>query len=380
VTVELSAERHALAAAIGEFGRRAAGSREQHERLNAEAEHGHHRGIYAKLAALGWLGVCIPEAYGGGGGGAVDMCVLIEGVHYWRLPVAGTGVSLIVAGAYERFGTDEQKRQILGGITAGRVEAISMSEPEAGSDVASLATKAVRDGSHYVLDGQKTWCSAAHVADHILVVARTATGSSKHQGLSMISVATDSDGLQIRGIDTMGGREVNDVYFDGCRVPASALLGSENNGWRQLMAGLNHERLIIAAQAVGQARRAFDDVLAYVKERRQFGAPIGSFQAISHQIAQLATEIELCRGFVYRLAAAVDATPGTTFPREASMAKLTATELAKKTTLAAMQMMGGYGYAVEYGMEEQVRRALVLPIVGGTSEIQRSIIAASYGL
>jgi alkylation response protein AidB-like acyl-CoA dehydrogenase len=146
------------------------------------------------------------------------------------------------------------------------------------------------------------------------------------------------------------------------------------------MAGLNEERLILAAGALGMAQRAFDDVLAYVKERRQFGRPIGTFQALGHRLADLATEIEATRLLVYDVAARVDANPDTRFAREASMAKLKATEVAKRAALEGVQMMGGYGYAVEYEMERQLRTALVTTIYGGTSEIQRDIIAKSYGL
>jgi alkylation response protein AidB-like acyl-CoA dehydrogenase len=148
----------------------------------------------------------------------------------------------------------------------------------------------------------------------------------------------------------------------------------------QLMAGLNNERLIIAAQALGMAQRAFDDTLSYVKERKQFGRPVGSFQALKHRLADLATELEATRLLVYDLAARVDADPETLFPREASMCKLKATELAKRVALEGMQMMGGYGYATEYDMERHVRGALVTTIFGGTSEIQRDIIGKTYGL
>jgi len=184
----------------------------------------------------------------------------------------------------------------------------------------------------------------------------------------------------VHGIETMGGREVNDVFFTDCRVPAEQLVGEQDHGWTQLMAGLNYERLIIAAQALGMAQRAFEDVLAYVKERRQFGRPIGSFQVLRHRIADLAAEIEATRLLVYDTAMRVDANPGAMFPREASMAKLKATEVAKQATLEGMQMMGGYGYAVEYDMEHQVRTAVVTTIYGGTSEIQRDIIAKTLGL
>src|SRR4249919_545381 len=148
----------------------------------------------------------------------------------------------------------------------------------------------------------------------------------------------------------------------------------------QLMAGLNVERLILAASALGIAQRAFDDVLAYIKERKQFGRPIGSFQALKHRIADLATEIECTRLLVYDVARKVDADPNQLLPREASMAKLKATEVAKRTALEGMQMMGGYGYATEYDMERHVRHTIVTTIYGGTSEIQREIISRSLGL
>ena len=146
----------------------------------------------------------------------------------------------------------------------------------------------------------------------------------------MISVPAGAEGMEVRPIETMGGREVNDVFFTDCHVPADRLVGREDHAWTQLMAGLNNERLIIAAQSLGMAQRAFDDVLAYVKERKQFGRPIGSFQTLKHRLADLATEIEVTRLLVYSVAAEVDARPGAMLPREASMAKLKATELAKR--------------------------------------------------
>jgi alkylation response protein AidB-like acyl-CoA dehydrogenase len=170
------------------------------------------------------------------------------------------------------------------------------------------------------------------------------------------------------------------VYFTDCEVPAENVLGEVDQGWRQLMAGLNTERLILAATLLGFGWRAFDDALAYIKERKQFGKPIGSFQALQHRIADLATELEAARLMTYWVASQTDADPATTLPREASMVKLYVTEVAKKAALAGMQMMGGYGYASEYDMERLVRTTLVGTIYGGTSEIQRGIIAKSYGL
>jgi isovaleryl-CoA dehydrogenase len=262
----------------------------------------------------------------------------------------------------------------------GSVSAIAMSEPEAGSDVGNLSCKAERSNGGYVLNGQKTWISAAHIAEQILVIVRTDSGGSKHEGLTMFLVPSGADGLEINGIETMGGKEVNDMFFTDCYLDEDAVVGEVGGGWTQLMSGLNVERLIVAANALGIAQRAFDDVLSYVKERRQFGRPIGSFQTIKHRIADLATEIEATRLLVYDVARKVDAAPNEMLPREASMTKLKATQLAKDVTLEGMQMMGGYGYATEYDMERHVRSALVMPIYAGTNEIQREIISKTYGL
>jgi len=368
-------ERRAFVESIRDFARREFGTREQRERHES-----HDPEVFRRMAELGWLGVSIPEEHGGAGGGVVDMCLLLEETMYGLIPVYGIGTTMIVAGVYERFGTPEQQEEILGGICRGAVEAIAMSEPESGSDVGSLRCRAEKTDGGWVLDGQKTWISNAHIADHVLVVARSDRTGTKHEGLTMLNVPAGAQGMETRQIDTLGGRETNDVFFTDCALPAGALVGREGQAWKQLMAGLNVERLIIAAQHLGQARRALDDALAYVKERRQFGQPIGSFQALKHRIADLATEVECCRLLVYDVAAKVDADPGGTFAREASMAKLKVTETAKRVALEGMQMMGGYGYATEYDMEAHVRGALVGTIYGGTSEIQRDIIGKTLGL
>src|SRR5919106_179565 len=251
-------EQRDFRAAIRDFAQRECGTSEQRERLTNGYQDLHSQEIYEQLAELGWLGVSIDEAYGGSGGGMVDACIFLEETLRGLVPIAGYGVSLIVAGAYERFGTEEQKQEILGGITHGRVEAIAMSEPEAGSDVGNLSCRAERRNGGFVLNGQKTWISAAHIADHILVVARSDASGSKHDGLTMISVPADAEGIEIRGIQTMAGKEANDA------------------------------------------------VLAYIKERKEFGRPIGSFQTLKHRISARATEIECTRLLVYHVARKVD--------------------------------------------------------------------------
>ncbi|MFD6288481.1 acyl-CoA dehydrogenase family protein [Streptomyces sp. NPDC060205] len=375
----LTPEQSDFVAAVRDFAKRECGTREQRDALTGDGRDRHHPGLYDRLAGLGWLGVCLPEQYGGSGGGLADACLFLEETSYGMIPAGGFVTSVITAKAYERFGTEEQKREVLTGVGRGRVLSIAMSEPGAGSDVGALTCRARRgpDGD-WVIDGQKTWISNAHIADSILLVARTF--GDKHAGLTMFHVPAGTPGVEIRGIETMGGREVNDVHLTDVRLPADAVVGEVDNGWRQLMAGLNHERLFLAASMLGLARRAFDDAVGYVREREQFGRPVGSFQALRHRIADLATEIECTRLLVREVALDCDAEPERLFPREASMAKLKATETAKRAALEGMQMMGGYGYATEYDMERHLRAAVVSTVYGGTSEIQRDVIGKTYGL
>ncbi|MGV0771544.1 acyl-CoA dehydrogenase family protein [Mycobacterium syngnathidarum] len=379
-SLQLSAEQQSLVAAVRNFCAKECGSREQRLALTDNGRELHSHEIAEKMAALGWLGLSIPEEYGGSGGSLFDACLTIEAMHRGRAPLGSYAVSLIVSHSYMKFASEDIKKEVLAGVAAGAPTSIAMSEPGSGSDVASLTCKADKVEGGYVLNGQKTWCSTAHLSPFILVVARTSNTGQKHEGISMFSVPAGTAGMEIRQIETMGGSEVNDIYFTDCFVPADRLVGVEGSGWAQLIAGLNIERVIIGALSLGQARTAFDQTLAYVKERQQFGKPIGSFQAISHKLADLATEIEATRLLVYDVAQRVDENPKQLLPREASMVKMKATELAKRAALEGMQMMGGYGYATEYGMEELVRAAVVGTIVGGTSEIQRDIIAKTLGL
>ncbi|HTP22294.1 MAG TPA: acyl-CoA dehydrogenase family protein [Solirubrobacteraceae bacterium] len=378
--MNLTDEQRAFVEAIRDFAKRECGTREQRDALTHNGTEPHNPEIYAKIAELGWLGAAIPEEYGGSGGGSVDLCLLCEEFSRGLIPMGFFPVTMMSARPVELFGTDELKDEILPRIVAGTVYAIAMSEPEAGSDVGNLSCRAERANGGWVVNGQKTWITGAHAADHILLVCRTSRTGNKHEGLTMLSVPRESEGLEIRGIETMGGREVNDMFFTDCHIPSERVVGRPDHAWMQLMAGLNNERLIIAAQALGMAERAFEDVLGYVKERKQFGKTIGSFQTVAHRLAELATEIEATRHLVYGVAEMVQANPDKMLPREASMAKLKATEIAKRTALEGMQMMGGYGYATEYDMERHVRHTIVTTIYGGTSEIQKEIISRSLGL
>jgi alkylation response protein AidB-like acyl-CoA dehydrogenase len=379
--MRFSDEHKQFAAAIRDFCARECGTRERRLALTEGGAVANSRELLAKLAELGWLGVSVPEKYGGAGAGMVEECIFLEETSRGLAPIRGYSTAMTAGATYLRWGTEEQKAETMGGVCRGRLESIALSEPGAGSDLGGVRCRARREGDEYVIDGQKTWISEAHMADHILALVRTSTDGSKHNGLTLLQVPTDTDGLEIRGIPTMEeARVVNDVFFTDCRVPAANVVGEPDRAWYQLMRGLSIERLIIAAMSTGAAQRSLDDLIAYVKEREQFGRPIASFQAVRHRIADLATEIACTRSFVFEIAEGIDAGDEDGLSTESSMAKLKATTVAKAAALEGMQLMGGYGFAVEYGMEEQVRAALAPPIYGGSNEIQREIIGKNLGL
>jgi alkylation response protein AidB-like acyl-CoA dehydrogenase len=380
VDFALTEEQEDFVDAIRRYCDHECGTPDQRERLTEGYSEHHNETIYKEMAELGWTGLTIPEEYGGSGGTMLDACIFMEETSRALAPIGGYATTLIVAGATMRFGSEDQKTEILGGIAEGAVEAIAMTEPDAGSDVGALSTKAEAVDDGYLLNGQKVFCSNAHIADHVLVVCRTSRAADKHDGLSMIWIPRDAEGLEVVPIDTMGGRDTSHLYLTDIEVPADAVLGEVDRGWTQLMAGLNVERLILAATMLGIAERVFDDIIVYVKERKQFGKPIGSFQSLQHRIADMATDIEAARLMTRWVATLVDEDPDEMLPREASMVKLFVTEIARKAALDGMQMMGGYGYASEYDMERLVRSTLVSTIYGGTSEIQRNIIAKTFGL
>lgn len=378
--MRFSAEQLEFAEAIAEFSRKECGTLEQRDALTDGGRESDSPELLRKLAGLGWLGLSFPDDYGGGGATFSDECIFLEETARGLLPIQGYGTGITAAQTYLRYGSQEQKRRIVGNLVAGKFEAIALSEPGAGSDLGGVRFRAVRDGGGWVLNGQKTWNTAGHLAENMLVLARTDASGGKHEGLTLLMVPARSAGLEIRPIRTMEAHAVDDLFFTDVRVSADAVVGEAGQGWKQLMRGLSVERLIIAAMSLGSARRALEDVIAFTTAREQFGRPVSSFQAVRHRIANLATEIACCRSFVYDVAAGIDAGEEDNLAREGSMAKLKCTEVAKATTLEAMQLMGGYGYAREYGMESQVRRALAPPIYGGTNEIQREIIAKSLGL
>jgi alkylation response protein AidB-like acyl-CoA dehydrogenase len=369
-----------FAAAIEQFCEKRCATAQQRAALTDGGRLSNSPELLAEFAKLGWLGVSLPVEYGGGGAGMVDECIFLEETARGQAPIHAYGTGLTAAQTYLRHGDEQQKKEVLGNLCSGRFEAIALSEPGAGSDLSGVVTRAVRDGDRFVVNGQKTWITAAHLADHLLVLTRTDPNVGKHNGLTLLYLPTDSPGLDIRPIQTMDGHTVNDVFFSDVSVPAANVVGGIGDAWHRLMRGLNVERLIIAAMSLGAARRALQDTIAYVRNREQFGKPIGAFQSVRHSIADLATEIEHCRAFVYHVAEQLDAGRENQLAREGSMAKLKCTEVAKAVALEGLQLMGGNGYTVEFGMEAQVRKALAPPIYGGANAIQREIIGKSFGL
>ncbi|GLZ48141.1 acyl-CoA dehydrogenase [Actinomycetospora sp. NBRC 106375] len=378
--MRFSAEQQGFAREIRAFCARECGTAAQRDALTAGGTDHNSPDLLRRFGELGWLGISLPAEDGGVGGSFVDETLFIEEASRGQAMIDAYCTGLTAAQTYLHWGDADQRRTVVETLCAGGIEAIALSEPDAGSDLGSARLRARLEGDEYVIDGQKTWTSAAHLAQHVLVLTRTDTTGGKHDGLTLLTVPGDAPGLEIRGIDTMGARVVNDLFFTGVRVPASAVVGTAGNAWKQLMRGLGVERVIIAAMQVGAAERSLDDLLAYVTRREQFGRTIGSFQAIRHRIADLATDVAVGRAFLYDVADRIDAGEEGDLARDSSMVKVRATETAKHVALEAMQMMGGYGYAREYGMERQVRAALAPPIYGGTNEIQREIISRSLGL
>jgi len=249
-------EQREFAKAVRDFAAKECGTREQRDALTDHGAEQHNQGVYEKLANAGYVGVSIPEEYGGSGGGITEQVILFEELWRGMVPVHGAGTSHTVAGVYKRFATEEQKKAMLGAICTGEVMSISISEPGAGSDAAAISCKAERVADGFRINGQKTWCSDAQFASTILLVARTARGARPHDGLTMFEIPADAPGLEIRPIQTMAGAEVNDLFLTDLVVPESAVVGEEGGAWKQVMAGLNGERIVCAAQGLGMAQPA----------------------------------------------------------------------------------------------------------------------------
>lgn len=337
--------------------------------------------LFQKVAENGWLGLLLPEEHGGLAADPIMYAIFCESMAKFSLDTASCIMQhMFTATNISEHGTDDQKDYYLPRFVAGEQKfAISISEPEAGSDAAGISTKAVLDGDHWVINGQKMWCSGAqHPGTTITLMARTA--SDRHSGLSMILVPNDTHGLTIRKLNTMVRRSLgtNELFFDDVRVPAANIIGEVNKGWQYVGECLEWERLSLAASYVGNARTALHDTIDYTKSRHQFGRPLSSFQVLKHRIAEDATELEAARMLVYNAASKM--ARGERAIKEVSMAKSFAASVAFKIATDGMQALGGYSQMREYDMERYFREAKHAMVGGGAQEIQRSIIAKEIGL
>jgi len=340
--------------------------------------------LLQKLCDLGFMGINVPEEYGGQGGNIIDEMIFFEEISK-RLPVlawAAGNIILYGSAIIGVNGSEEQRRKYLPRLAKGElIFAYALTEPNAGSDAASIQTKAVLKDGHYVLNGTKMFITGAGVADITVTNARTA--ESRFGGITDFLVDTKSEGYAARPIKDLGYRGSNtcEVNYDDVKVPVENILGGPeklNNGWSQMMRLLNSERLLLSACALGIGQGAFEYALNYSKEREQFGKPIGRFQAIQHMLVEMATELEAARQLAYY--AAWRDIQGMEAVKETSMSKYYCTEVAKKVCLQGVQILGGYGYAMEYDAQRYLRDVIVLPIGGGTTQIQKNIIGAQLGL
>ncbi|MBD3334950.1 MAG: acyl-CoA dehydrogenase [Candidatus Eisenbacteria bacterium] len=337
--------------------------------------------VLKDLAELGLMSMPIPEDYGGLGLDTHTMCAVIEEISKVCAAVAITISVHNSVGAYPilRFGTEEQKQHYLPKMGRDWLGAFALTEPDAGSDAAAIATQARRDGDGYVLNGSKMFVTNGRIGQLVMVMARTDPDpGSRHRGISAFLIPADTPGITmddagpkmgIRGSDTAA------MTLEDVRVKADQLLGEEGEGFRIAMMSLDNGRLGVGAQAVGIAQAALDEAVKYARERLAFGKPLAALQAVQNMVAEMDTEVRAARMMVLRAAWMKD--EGLPFTKEAAMAKLYAAEMAQRVTHDALQIHGGYGYMKEYPVERYARDARITEIYEGASEIQRIVIARS---
>ncbi len=345
-----------------------------------DAEHQFPRDAVNQLAEMGLLGVAVPPQWGGAGMDNVSYAIAMEEISRG---CAGTGVIMSVNNSLYcdpvlKFGTEEQKERFLAPFARGeKLGAFALTEPMSGSDAAEMRTLAEKRGGDYVLSGSKNFITNGPQADVILVFAMT-DRAKKHKGISAFLVPADTPGFTRGKPDEKVGIRASGsctVFFEGCAIPEKQRLGAEGDGFKIAMATLDGGRIGIAAQALGIARAALEEAIAYAKERKAFGQPISQFQAIQFMLADMATELDAARLLTLRAASLKD--KGVRHSAESAMAKLFASEMCERVTSKAIQIHGGYGYVKEYDVERHWRDSRITEIYEGTSEIQRLVISAS---
>lgn len=339
--------------------------------------------VYRGMVQAGFVAMVVPREYGGMGSPMSDCIVLYEELarpsvdFATRIALQGWGAMILAD-----FASDALKAEFLPALVAGdRKLSFSLTEPQSGSDAAALTTAARLEGGQWVLRGQKVFSSGADAANNAMIVAvRTGKGETRHEGISLVLVPNDAPGVTVRRLDVIGRRVLGltEVFFDDARVPARYLIGEEGKGWQYIGRHLERERITLAANYIGSARSAVDDALAYARDRRQFGRPIGQFQALAHMLADMATELEAGRWLTRMAAWRYDR--GLPCRKEASMAKLYVSEMLQRATASAMQILGGHAYTHDHDVQRHWRDARNATVGGGTSQIQRGLIARELGL
>lgn len=333
--------------------------------------------IVKKLGAVGFLGLTIPEEYGGSGGDHLTYCLVTEELGRGDSSVRGiVSVSLgLVAKTVASWGDEEQKAAWLPRLASGEaLGCFGLTEPGTGSDAGNLATRAVRDGDAYVVNGSKMFITNGTWADVVLLFARTGDAPG-HKGVSAFLVPTDTPGLTRRTIHGklgLRGQATAELVLEDVRVPASAMLGPEGKGFSVAMSALAKGRMSVAAGCVGIAQAALDAAVRYAGEREQFGKPIASYQLVQELISDIAVDVDAARLLTWRVADLIDR--GQEFATAASKAKLYASEAAVRAANNALQVFGGYGYIDEYPVGKLLRDARVMTLYEGTSQIQKLII------
>lgn len=342
------------------------------------------REVWDALGDFGLLGLPIPEEYGGSGADLVTTCLaleaLAEGGHDGGLGLSVGAHLTIGTVPIWLHGTGEQKRKYLPRLCSGRrIGAMAITEPEAGSDAAAIKCRARRDGPEWVIDGSKIFITNGSIADTVIVIAVSDPEAGPGQGISAFIVETDTPGFSVgRDLDKMGTRSspLSLLHFDGCRVPPQALLGKEGAAlWQVAFECFDWERTVMVTASIGGMKASLAASLQYAKQRTAFGKPLAKHQAIQHKIAELKANLDAARLLSYR--AAWMKQEGLPHEVEASVAKLFVAEAAMRNALEATQIFGGYGYIKDYAIERSIRDAKLLSIGGGTSEIQKMIIARS---
>ena len=342
------------------------------------------REAYAAMAENGWLGLILPEEYGGVSGSPIDIAILLEeaGRQYEELAV--WMFRSMVWGGYAilSHGSEQQKQEFLPKISSGEITVcFGLTEPGSGSDATALTTfaKKAEDGG-YIINGQKVFTSGMDISDYCLLVARTTKTNKQQEGITNFFIDTKSPGIEIQKIETLGHRAIGttQVFYSDVKVPENCVLGEVDDGWRAADKYLWYERLCLSAARYGAASRAFEYALDYAKNREQFGQPIGKFQAISHKLADMKVMLDVSRVLVYQFAWQMEA--GKASRHDAAILKLYTSEAYKTISDLGLQIYGGYGYCMEYPMQRFFRDSRLAVIGAGSSEIQRNIIARSLGL